>query len=84
MNYKYNPDSFTDVPNLRDELSNFYYLLGQYDDNKTVSNKIHLQKHGDDLFFTIKHRELEGALTKASAEDLREHMRELLYDRFYQ
>ena len=82
MKYRYDPEVFKDIVNLREELSVFYTLLDRYEGEKTIRNKLFLQKHGDDLLFTIKHRELEGGLTGIVAEELRGHMRELLHDRF--
>ena len=81
MKYKYDPEMFNGISNLSEELSVFYTLLDQYEEEKSTRNKLFLQKHGDDLFFTIKHRELEGCLSKTAAEELRMYMRELLYDR---
>ena len=79
-NYRYNPEDFRGMLNLSDELSDFYRLHEAYNKEKTRRSKFALEKHGEDLFFTTKHRELEGYLTRATASDLREYMEELLYD----
>ena len=78
--YKYNPDDFKGVTNLRDDLENFYVLLEKYDTDKSRQNRLFLEKHSRDIFFTIKHRELEGAITHADAHGLREYIRGLLSD----
>ena len=78
--YKYNPEDYKGVLNMFDDLSNFYRLLEEYNENKTKNNRLYLEKHSRDLFFTIKHRELEGNITHMTAEELRGYMRDLLYD----
>jgi len=51
-----------------------------YNKDKTRGKWFALEKHWEDLFFTIKHRELEGFLTHTTAADLRKYVGELLYD----
>ena len=77
--YKYNPTEFNHILGLSDDLSTFYTPYNEYTNNKTQSNRFALEKQGEDLFFTIKHRALEGAITSATAYELREHMEELLF-----
>jgi len=79
-NYRYNPEDFRGMLGLTDDLNVFYNLHEAYSKNKTTHNRFALEKHGKDLFFTIKHRELEGYLKHTTAADLREYMEELLYD----
>ena len=76
---KYNPNDFSHVLGLSGELTTFYNLHSEYVSDKTKSKRFALEKHGEDLFFTIKHRALEGAITGTTAYELREHMEELLY-----
>ena len=78
--YKYNPEDFTQILGLSGELDTFYKLHEAYTNEKTLGNRVNLKKHGIDLFFTLKHRTLEGALTQNTAHEIREHMEELLYD----
>jgi hypothetical protein len=78
--YKYNPEDFRGILNLSDELGVFYNLHETYNKNKTRGKWFALEKHWEDLFFTIKHRELEGFLTHTTAADLRKYVGELLYD----
>jgi len=75
---KYNPSDFTHIPGLSEDLTIFYKLHGEYIADKTRSKRFALEKQGEDLFFTIKHRALEGFITSAIAYELREHMEELL------
>ena len=77
--YKYNPDDFTQILGLTNDLATFYKLHEEYVSNKTKSKRFALEKHGQDLFFTIKHRALEGAITGNTAHEIREHMEELLH-----
>ena len=78
--YKYDPEDYKDVLNMFDDLSNFYRLLEEYNEKKTKSSRLFLEKHSRDLFFTIKHRELEGNITHMVAEEIRGYMRDLLDD----
>ena len=80
QNYRYNPEDFRGMLNLSDELIAFYKLHEIYNREKTTRSRFALEKHGRDLFFTIKHRTLEGNLKRITAEDLREYMEELMYD----
>jgi len=79
IEHKYNPNDFIQVLGLSSDLATFYKLYEDYVDNKTQSQRFALEKHGQDLFFTIKHRALEGAITGDTAHKIREHMEELLY-----
>jgi len=76
---KYNPTEFDHIRGLSDDLTAFYKLYSEYETDKTQSNRFALEKQGEDLFFTIKHRALEGVITGTMAYELREHMEELLY-----
>ena len=77
--YKYNPTEFNHILGLSDDLTTFYALYSEYTNDKTQSKRFALEKQGEELFFTIKHRALEGSITTATAYELREHMEELLY-----
>ena len=78
--YKYDPEDFTQILGLSGELATFYRLYEDYSNERTQSRRINLEKHGIDLFFTLKHRALEGAITQNTAFEIREHVEELLYD----
>ena len=77
--YKYNPTEFNHILGLSNDLTVFYNLHNDYINDKTQSKRFSLEKQGEDLFFTIKHRALEGAITGTTAYELREHVEELLY-----
>jgi len=76
--YKYNPNDFRDVLGLSGELAMFYRLHEDYHRDKTQNNRFALEKHGRDLFFTIKHRSIEGAIAAVTAYEIREYMEDLL------
>ena len=78
--YKYNPNDFIHILGLTDGLTIFYKLYSEYESDKTQSKRFALEKHGEDLFFTIKHRALEGSITGTTANELRNYMEELLYN----
>jgi len=78
--FKYEPESYTNILGLSCELALFYdlYFIKHMDDS--IYNKFALEKHARDLFFTIKHRALEGVITKAEACELSEYIEDLLDD----
>ena len=78
--YRYNPDDFKGILGLSDELGTFYKLHETYNKNKTQRNRFALEKHWEDLFFTIKHREIEGFLNPAAAQEIRSHLEGLASD----
>jgi len=78
--YKYNPSDFTTMPCLADELSKFYSLFEAYSLDKTNATKLDLDYHWwENLFFTIKHREVEGSLSPVDAGEMRHYLEEFLY-----
>jgi len=78
--YKYDPELYTGVLGLAYELALFYDLYEIKHAEKTDISKFALEKHGKDLFFTLKHRALEGAITKNEARELLEYIEDLLND----
>ena len=76
--YKYTPERFQDVLGLSNELTDFYNLYETYSSDPTEENRFALEKHGRDLFFTLKHRRLEGAITDATFAEVLGYMEELL------
>ena len=80
MNYKYSPDDYADILGVAEDLSLFYRLHEIYENDSSQTNRFALEKQGKDLFFTIKHRALEGSITGALAHDMREYIEELLDD----
>ena len=78
--YKYNPDDFKGLLNLSDDLNTFYELFERYKNSDSQDDWYYLLKHWGDLFFTIKHREVEGFLDPVTANDIRGYLEALLYD----
>jgi hypothetical protein len=78
--YKYNPNNFTQVLGLSGELTAFYKLHENYSKERNWDNRFALKKHWEDLFFTIKHREIEGSLSPVIADEIRGYLEELAND----
>jgi len=81
--YKYKPEDFQDkagLNDLADDLAEFYRLLEVYRKDKSGVVKAALHNQAENLFFEIKHRALDGALTETTKGDLYEYLGELLYD----
>ena len=78
--HKYNPADYRQVLGLSGELDLFYKLHEEYKEKKTLSSRVAFEKHGIDLFFTLKHRALEGAITQNTAHEIREYVEDLLND----
>jgi len=66
--------------NMYEDMTLCYELYEKYMTEKTRQSRFAFEKHSQDYFFTIKHREKEGAITGAVAEELRGYLRELLND----
>jgi hypothetical protein len=64
---------------LSDDMTDFYRLLEIYSNEKTNMNETLLYKQSIDLFFSIKHRVVEGCITEYQAQEMRDYFREL-YD----
>jgi hypothetical protein len=75
--YKYNPRDFSDMGTLPFEIDDFYSLLEVYHADKSSMNLTCLDKQRTDLFFSIKHRVVEGSLTKSQAQEMRDYFGEL-------
>ena len=80
--YKYNPDDFNGILGMTGELDIFYRLYEAYKKEKTRDNRFSLRNHWEDLFFTIKHREVEGFLNPVIAQEIREYLEMLINDDF--
>jgi hypothetical protein len=78
--YKYNPDDFIGILGLPSELADFYRLCEAYKSEKSNDKWLPLRKHWEDLFFTIKHREVEGVLTSMDAQGIRDYLEVLVND----
>ena len=71
------------------DITKFKSVLGMYEDIENfdkahedfVNNKITwigLKTEAERLFFTLKHRRIEGSITPMLEEEMVEHMREVL------
>ena len=79
--YRYNPDDFKGILGLPDELYTFYNLHEKYSETKSRDDRFALENHWENLlFYTIKHREIEGAITQPTAIKMREYVEGMLYD----
>ena len=78
--YKFNPDRFSGMLGLTDDLSDFYKLHERYRKSKARKDRLALENQSEVLFFTIKHRALEGSISPFTHDALYEHMEELLSD----
>ncbi|MDR0221778.1 MAG: hypothetical protein LBI54_10300 [Lachnospiraceae bacterium] len=78
--YKFNPDDFAGMLGIKEDLTGFYEAREKYLCNKTTENKFVFLGCAESLFFSIKHRALEGFITQTEAFELREHMEGLLND----
>lgn len=78
--YRFNPENFRGMLNLSDELEAFYSLLEKYKKDSSLENRFAFRKHWEDLFLTIKHREIEGFLNPVVADEIRMYLEELAND----
>ena len=80
VDYRYKPEDFIGLLNLPGELRDLYKLIENYKSDSSDDNWFTLKKHWEDVFFTIKHREVEGFLNPLAASGLREYLEELVND----
>jgi len=78
--YKYNPQDFVNMPSLSEDLSDFYHSYEQSNLLKTIDTRLELERLGRVLFFTVKHRVVEGRLTPMQAEEIYDYLEGLLND----
>ena len=77
-NYRFMPEDFSGLLNLPEELWVLYGLIENYKKESSDDNWFGMKKQWEDLFFTIKHREIEGFLHPSTASELREYLEELV------
>ena len=80
VKHKYNPDDFTEIMGLKDDLSAFYVSHEEYTHSPCTSTRFAVERHAETLFFTLKHRKLEGAITCIVADEILSYVEDLLYD----
>ena len=78
--YKYSPEDFNGILGLPGELAVFYKLYETDKKENTRDSRFALKKHWEDLFFTIKHREVEGFLNPIDAQEIRAYLEVLVND----
>ena len=79
-NYKYNPADFEGILGLSNELEEFYRLYEKYSIDKVQNNRFALKDQWENLYYTIKAREVEGAINPIKAGEIRSCLEDLLYD----
>jgi len=77
-NYKYNPEDFKNIMNMSDDLSCFYNAHDAYRKTNQKSDLFELERRWENLFFTLKHREVEGNLNPIIAQDIRTYLEDLM------
>ena len=66
---------------ISEDFDDFYSAYKSYmNNNGDLFSRADFERKGWDLFLSIKHREVEGFLSPAQADELREYMRDLLDD----
>ena len=80
VKYKYNPDDFIEIMGLKDDLSVFYISHEEYTQSPCTTTRFAVERHAETLFFTLKHRKLEGAITCIVADEILSYVEDLLYD----
>lgn len=79
--YKYNPRDFIGMPSLLEDLSGFYEMLEIYrKDKNSTTDWLNFRRQWENVFFSIKHREVEGCLDTATAQEIRDYLEELAND----
>lgn len=74
MTYKHLPEYYQHIPDLYEDLTTFYQVYEAYLQEESFSNKTELERQGYRLFFTIKHRKLDGLISGNKAEELIEYL----------
>ena len=75
--YKYNPEDFRNMYGLSEDLAAFYKLLERYKESNTFVNRMEFLNAWEDVFFSIKHREVEGRLNPVVASEIRAYLEEI-------
>ena len=84
--YKYNPDDFKGMMSLPDDLEAFYracesYAKSRADDKSErehFKDYIHLHKTCSELYYSTKHRMVEGFLTRALFDEINSYVDDLI------
>lgn len=71
--YEYNPKDFQEMPLMEEYMMAFYEAYEAYKKEDNNTTYFALDRAGQDLFFAIKHREVEGWLSPAKTDELYEY-----------
>ena len=78
--YKYEPCKYSSYGLLSQDLESYYDALEKNKKDDTEHNLVHLETMVERLFFSIKHRCVEGKLNEIEAEEMLCYLRGLLDD----
>lgn len=79
-NYKYKPENFKGMNRLGEDLRDFYQALETNQEQHTQSSEIELWAQRQNIFFSIKHRWVEGHFNEVVRDELYEYLGGLLDD----
>ena len=77
--YKYNPEDFTGILGLSEDLAEFYKHYEDCIKDNARRKRFAFEQAGENIGFTIKHRKVEGSITPQMADELNEYLAVLLY-----
>ena len=80
VRYKYMPKDFEGMSDLPEDLEAFYKTLEIYKESDLFVDRVEFREAWETLFFSIKHREVEGYLNPALASELRSYLAEVAND----
>ena len=72
--YEYMPEDFEDKGGFDEDLRGFYRLLEQYNADKTPGNRGLLRNEYEIVFYSLKHRVLEGFITEDAWNDVNKYL----------
>ena len=74
------PEDFKDMGGLDEDLHAFYCMLEQYEIEKTPGNRGFLRNQYETVFYSLKHRVLEGFIDAQVWDDVNEYLGGLFDD----
>ena len=80
QSYRFAPSRFEGILGLSEDLDNFYQSLEKRNSHCSSFCEIELQLNAENLFFTLKARNVEGLITPALFYELRDYIGELTND----
>lgn len=79
MSYRYQPADYMQMM-LGEDMQDFYSAMTAYKADKSENNMYELERTRINLFFSIKHRILEGNLTRSEAQEMQNYFGGLYND----